>query len=524
MKNGGSYKDVERSKKKGKKKKRKESLGIGSFLAFFLLTLLGIAAVLYVGVAVYFTSHFAFNTTVNGEPAYQKTVKDLEKGVKAESSKYQLTVYGRNNVTDVISSADVSLTPEFGSEFEDILKSQNAFLWPIYLTKETNFETDTVVGYSKQNLDSLISNLKFFKAENVIAPENAYLPDEAGENGFAVVPETAGCTPIKEKVYSEIEHAVDILANEVTLSDDCYAVAEIKSDDPTLNELANNLNAYCSANIVYNFGDEQVRVDGNQIKEWCTVDGTSVSLNEELVREFVNSLSRKYDTFGKTRSLRTHDGETIDIVGGDYGWWMDRPTEAAELLEAIKSGYKGDRTPAYNATANSYGENDYGDSYVEINLTDQHLWVYKDGEVVEESDFVSGCVNKGRTTPRGAYAITYKERDATLNGENYSSAVSYWMPFNGNVGMHDASWRKEFGDEIYVTNGSHGCINLPKEKAAAIYDIMEKRYPVLVYGGKDTPEKEEPEGLTPEQQMALLIQAGILNPDGTLADPSAAGQ
>ena len=72
--------------------------------------------------------------------------------------------------------------------------------------------------------------------------------------------------------------------------------------------------------------------------------------------------------------------------------------------------------------------------------------------MVDESDFVSGCVNKGTTTPRGTYGITYKERDATLNGENYSSPVKYWMPFNGDIGMHDADWRNEgdFGGDIYT--------------------------------------------------------------------------
>ena len=81
-----------------------------------------------------------------------------------------------------------------------------------------------------------------------------------------------------------------------------------------------------------------------------------------------------------------------------------------------------------------------------------------------------GDWNKGNGTPVGIYGITYKERDATLKGENYSSDVSFWMPFNGNVGMHDATWRSMFGGDIYLTNGSHGCINLPYKKANEIFD------------------------------------------------------
>ena len=68
-----------------------------------------------------------------------------------------------------------------------------------------------------------------------------------------------------------------------------------------------------------------------------------------------------------------------------------------------------------------------------------------------------------------------------MTGETYATPVKYWMPFNGNIGMHDASWRKEFGGEIYRTNGSHGCINLPEEIAETIYGYVEQGFPVVCY-------------------------------------------
>ena len=124
-------------------------------------------------------------------------------------------------------------------------------------------------------------------------------------------------------------------------------------------------------------------------------------------------------------------------------------------------------------------------------------------------------MSKGYGTPVGIYGITYKERDATLRGEGYASPVSYWIPFNGNVGMHDASWRGSFGGEIYLRGGSHGCVNLPVKKAEKIYEYVEKGEPVIVYGGKTV---APPQELTPEQQLLLLIEAGLLNPDGTLPE------
>ena len=76
-----------------------------------------------------------------------------------------------------------------------------------------------------------------------------------------------------------------------------------------------------------------------------------------------------------------------------------------------------------------------------INLTAQHLFFYKDGQLVMESDFVSGNSARGYDTPESTYSISYKQRHATLVGENYETPVSYWMPFNKNIGMHDATWR-----------------------------------------------------------------------------------
>ena len=125
------------------------------------------------------------------------------------------------------------------------------------------------------------------------------------------------------------------------------------------------------------------------------------------------------------------------------------------------------------------GSRDIGNTYVEVNLTAQHLYFYKDGQLMLESDIVSG---KNDGTPTGTYSFTYKERYATLNGENYSSPVSFWMPFSGNVGLHDATWRTQFGGSLYKSGGSHGCVNLPIRVAKTIYENIDaESAAVIVY-------------------------------------------
>ena len=118
---------------------------------------------------------------------------------------------------------------------------------------------------------------------------------------------------------------------------------------------------------------------------------------------------------------------------------------------------------------------------MEINLTAQHLYFYANGKLLVESDFVSGNAAKGWSTPAGAYSITYKQRNATLKGQGYATPVSYWMPFNGGIGLHDANWRKTFGGTIYKNGGSHGCVNLPPAVAKTIYENISAGDPVLCY-------------------------------------------
>ncbi len=447
-----------------------------------------VLAVTYIGIALYFTGHFLFNTYVDDIYAFNKTPSEIEAEAAKDLRDYTLFVVGRGDIKEFITADEIGLEMSVDDQFKDALKDQSPFIWPKYLFGETHIVTEDITKYSRESVVDKTGKMAIFKKENMIPPVDAHVSEESGDDGFFVVPEDPGRMPIRDKVTDEICSALDVLDSRIELSDECYETPSVYSDNEELADLCDNLNKYCRAVITYEFGQDSVVVDGTRIREWCDIEGTSVTLNEEKVRDFVNSMAREYDTFGKSRNIASARGGEVSITGGDYGWWMDRASETSELIEAVKKGEKTSRIPVYFATAAQYGDNDWGDSYVEIDLTSQHLWVHKNGQVVEESDFVSGCVNRKNPTPTGSYAITYKQRDATLVGENYSSPVKYWMPFNGNVGMHDASWRSEFGGWQYITNGSHGCINLPVSKAASIFDLVEKGEAVFVYGGKTTPE------------------------------------
>ena len=488
-----------------------------------VLAIVALLVIIYLGGALFFLGHFCFGTKINGIDVAGKSVASVENMITEESNGYVLQVVGRNETGGNITASAINLNPVFDGTLENLLEDQNAFAWPFSFLKKTELEAESVVQYDENALKEAIRATGIFNNEK--APVDAEL-SEYQDGGYTIIPEDQGTTLIESNVWTAAENAVISLSDVLDLdAEGCYEKPKITSDDETLNELMTNLNQYVKVKLTISFGDETEVIDGNKIGEWIDVDGTSVSMNSALVKEYVDSLARAHDTFGISREFKTTSGKTITVSGGDYGWWTDRPSTTQALLEAITSGQSGEFKPVYFAEAKQYGDSDIGNSYVEADLDNQRVYVYKDGELVVETDCVSGKATASRFTPDGTYSITYKERDATLVGEGYSSPVKYWMPFNKNIGLHDASWRNKFGGDIYLTNGSHGCINLPTAKAAEIYDYVEKGEAVIVYGGvQSAPKPELTEEEKQQQLLQQLLESGLIpSADGTAVEPAADG-
>lgn len=154
-------------------------------------------------------------------------------------------------------------------------------------------------------------------------------------------------------------------------------------------------------------------------------------------------------------------------------------------MEDLKSGTAVRRDPVYSISGmQRNGKDDLAGSYIEVSLDNQHLWLYKDGALVTETDIISGAPGEDTETYRGAWPIAYKASPFTLSSDvyGYEVEVQYWMPFVYGQGLHDASWQSNFGGNSYRTgSGSHGCINLPADQAAVIYNAIDGGYPIIIY-------------------------------------------
>lgn len=456
---------------------------------------LAVSAVGTAGVYIYksrqYHDVFFQNTAINGVDASGKTVEEVKELIASQIEGYELTLKERDGVTEKITKADIGLHSEFDGSLEEMLAAQEPLKWWSHRKKESEYQIATMIAYDEEKLQKKIDDLDAFKEDLVQAPVNAYVSDYISGQGYTVVPEEPGNQLVKDIVEAGITLAIQNLKEEVSFEElDAYTKPEITSTNEELVKVADSLNKHVGVTVTYQFGDKTEVLSGETTHDWISVNADkTIGLDRDQVAAYVKTLADKYNTAYKKKNFKTSYGKEVTITSGFYGWRINQSAETDELYAIIRSGESQTREPVYSQRAASHGANDYGDTYAEINLTAQHIFFYKDGKLLVESDFVSGNEARGYDTPVGAYPVTYKERNATLKGENYATPVDYWMPFNGNVGMHDADWRNSFGGNIFKTNGSHGCVNLPPKVAKVIYENISAGMPVLVYKLEGTESK-----------------------------------
>ena len=114
--------------------------------------------------------------------------------------------------------------------------------------------------------------------------------------------------------------------------------------------------------------------------------------------------------------------------------------------------------------------------FIDVDKSEQTLTMYNNNEVLVKTPVTTGKDSTPSDT--GYFDIDYKQRNAYLMNNSF---VEYWMPYNGGEGIHDASWRTVFGTDSYHTNGSHGCINTPKEAVIQVWEKAKVGTKVLVH-------------------------------------------
>lgn len=390
----------------------------------------------------------------NYKNAYAESENDVKTKAASvtEQHDYTLTLIERGNIKEKINGSEIGL------KYSDNKSGQ--------------------ITFDENLLNNVFNNLSCLDESKVIESKNAKV--EYVGNQYVIRKEIYGTEIDKNTLYNSVVNAIKSGQTTLNLNSiKCYKDPRYVS---TSNEVINaqaTLNKYVSSRISYYYGTDGSVLDGNTIKDWIYINGEfQVSILEGKVRQYVDSIADNY---------RAALGYTIPVSGGSSGnnhsWFVDREAETAALIENIKNGQTISKNPAF--VQNSYGDyfRNLGDTFVEVDMGKQYLWFYKNGYVIAEGNVVTGNMSEsGCATPAGVYSLNSRQKDTVLVGPDYQSPVSFWMPFIGNsIGLHDASWRWNFGGDIYKTSGSHGCVNLPYSLAQEIYNNISVGTPVICY-------------------------------------------
>lgn len=468
---------------------RKRRGGIAALVA------LGCILAIYLGGVALFSSIFMPNTTINSEDVSFKSPAAVAQAKQADMESYSLSISG-DSVALVISGASIGLSLDADAYAQDAMAQLNPWAWPASFFGQTRISSGLDIVFDAEKLDALIEEAVGVANEGATQPEDARAVFDEDAGSFVIEDEVLGSAVDASLVETAATKAIEDGEDELVLGEDELMRPEVTSQSPELASAVDTANSYLGATQTLTAnGETAATVGAPTIASWVSVeDDLSVRVDKDAIQTWAqDELAPTLDTVGTERSYELPTGKQVTVSDGTYGWSVDAESLASTLAENIGSATPSTFEVPWTQTAAVWnpGGADWGDRYIDADLTDQHARFYDGGSLIWESDFVSGDTTEGRETPIGVYTVdSYKGTNQTLKGldENhdgepdYISYVSYWIPFIGNlVAFHDASWRVTFGGTIYQGNGSHGCINLPKDAAAELYDLSEIGDVVVVH-------------------------------------------
>lgn len=468
-------------------------------------------AIAYFGLAMYYRNGFYVNTWINGVYCTGSTAQEVNALLLEQTEiPKTLTVVGYNQVgedcetvTWTISMDELQYSVDYLNNLNDYLSRQNPWVWVDNLMSRHNHTIQPSIRY-----DEFVLLEKIEEMVDEFDVEEDYYIEYSEDAGYTLydgmynrVDESKVTETIKNALFNREDH-VNLIES------GCYYDVPLNEEQQEEYELWTKIETYQNSGPFYDFGDGKVRVSGAHMASFLEVNSATLMpfvdendsfiLKDGFAENWVRQMAEEHDTYGKTWEFVSTRGETLSIEGENYGTAINQEREAVWFENYVRNLVEGTvsqdstsegsesnpRVPFYSKEA-YYRSQELGDTYIEADLGSQKLYYYEDGELLIETDIVSGNMRRGWDTPAGVNYVYNKQKNRVLRGEGYATPVKFWMPVDGAIGIHDADWRDEFGGEIYKTDGSHGCMNIPKEVMPELYELVEIGTPVIMFYGTD---------------------------------------
>lgn len=451
-----------------------------------------VALVYFVGVFIFMGRFFPHSSILDMDISGM-TPEEVHEMLDGVLSDYTFKVEGYGlNLT--LAAKDMGMSLDGQAIADNLLSQMDPWAWPYEIFQTHDDTEDLVSTFEETVLAATIQAAVDEVNGKGEPPKNASLAYDEDEKAFVIVPEQEDDTLLADVVLDQVIKGTVNFAPKVQLTESVLAKPTVTKDDPSLAEARDQANTYLKGALTLTMaGKEVLAIDADSIAEQVKIaDDLSVSFDAAplvtMVQEKVNAM----DTVGATRTYTRPDGKQITVKGGDYGWITDSQATAEAVKKALEKGEGGTiEITMKQSAATSPDENgrDFGARYIDVDLKKQHAWLYgEDGSVLWESDIVTGLPKDGRDTPEGTYYIKTNDGKSVLRGykpdgsKDYETEVEYWMPFKDNsIGFHDAGWQEKFGGKWYKEHGSHGCVNLPPDKAKELHEVLKVGDVVVVH-------------------------------------------
>lgn len=461
--------------------KKRKAIVIG------LVTACVAVGAIYVGEALHYSSANAFfkDTEIAGVNVGGSTAQQAAAKLKSAMRNQSLTLEDGNQTVATFKTQQANLKVTSTKALQQLINRQNVWQWPAHLTTAT---ADSLkLNASDQNQQSILALAKRLTAKANTSRKAAKDASFTYQNGhFNVTKEVKGNQLDATKVAASITAAIEKGTSTVNVAGD-YKQPKVTTTSKTFKTAKTTAENITKQSYVYKLSGHKITIPAATLGSWLTFKNDKLTTNTKAIKTYLTKLSHKYGTINKTRSFKSTKRGTVKVKAGLYGWSINVKKETPVLNKLVLAAKGMSRTPTIQGSGYHSNGTDIGNSYVEVDKKNQHMWVYKNGKVVVSTDVVTGKPTSGNHTPSGVWVIWSKQRNTTLRGENddgssYASKVKYWMPVDDTgVGIHDSSWQPKYGGNWYVKHGSHGCINTPPSKIASVYANVKVGTPVIIF-------------------------------------------
>jgi len=459
---------------------RKIQIIIGSSL---IVVVVAAVCGLYYYQSTRFNSHVSINHTKVGGLTAEQALKVLGSTVLKND------VYvGEDKIVDG-KDTKTGFTQKDLPSIEKLIKSQQT-LFPSSKTANYSLQPAKVDQYRSQTLKKLVEDKLISLNKSLLPPKDAEASLVQGE--IIVSKSAAGkqydipqlLNHYKKHRYSSEIHLAPVY------------IQPIKADSPIVTKEKSVLQELAKQTVDYQVQKKVYSLKGSELIQNAAVNkDLKVTIDPERINKRIAEINDSQSTLNKNFYFKTHSGSSVTVKGESYGWAINVDKETKRVQEAFEKGEKllladhiyGEGWSTYGTGYDAVTNNGIGDTYAEVSIAEQRIWIYKNGKMAFTTNVVTGRHNTGEDTPKGVWYVMYKETPSVLEGSavghlNYSVKVDFWAPFTlSGCGFHDASWRTNWTSDAYLTAGSGGCVNTPSSVMKTVFDNLSKNEPVVVY-------------------------------------------